>query len=97
MESKIPKQEQNFCRIFELPQQYPEGFLFNGGKPVTMLMIDWFNPWPHLLEPYKCPQTWDEVKALLLPWLLEKAYVQRGRKYLMITDFGESWIFGHAA
>lgn len=88
-------EENNFCRVFELPTSYPEGFCFGGGKPVLMKMVDWFNPWPmHPLEG-KPPETWTEVVELLRPWMKEKVYVQPGRTYILITDFGESMMFGH--
>ena len=30
----------NFCRVFEIPESYPEGYLFRDGKSVSFLMID---------------------------------------------------------
>lgn len=88
-----PTQETNFCRVFELPTSYPEGFCFGGGKSVMMKMVDWFNPWP--MGPLeKEPETWAEVVEMLRPWLKEKCYVQPDRTYILITDFGESMMFG---
>jgi hypothetical protein len=83
----------NFCRIFELPLEYPEGFCFGGGKPVTFTMVDWFNPipstdiWNNTIKP------WSEYVPLMLKFLQEKLYVKSGRKYILITDFGESMVF----
>ena len=34
----------NFMRIFRVPKRYPEGYLFDGGKFVPFLMVDWFKP-----------------------------------------------------
>lgn len=87
--SEKPEYAKNFCRVFELPNEYPEGFCYNGGKPVMMLMVDWFNPWPDNPE----LKTWDQVKELLLPFLLEKIYVKPGKRYILITDFGKSLVF----
>ena len=82
-----PTHDNNFGRVFELPSHYPEGFCFSGAKPVQFAMVDWFNPWPNGIE------TWEECRNLLLEFLTEKIYVKPGRKYILITDFGESLIF----
>lgn len=89
-----PTYENNFGRVFELPESYPSGFCFGGGRPVQMQMVDWFNPWP--LDPMndKSPDTWEEVVAILRPFLMGKKYVKPGRRYILITDFGESLMFG---
>jgi hypothetical protein len=84
-----PPYEKNFCRVFELPQTYPGGFCFNGGKPVTMLMVDWFNPWPD--DPKM--QTWEDVVKILLPFLLAKTYLKLGARYILVTDFDKSLVF----
>ena len=34
----------NFCRVFQLPAEYPKGYCFGGGLPTTFVMVDWFNP-----------------------------------------------------
>jgi len=88
-----PTEETNFCRVFELPLEYPEGFCFDGSKPVVMQMVDWFNPWPSYYDTDE-PETWEEVVVLLRLWLEEKCYVRPGRTYILITDFGESFVFG---
>lgn len=38
----------NFCRVFQLPAEYPKGYCFGGGLPTTFVMVDWFNPVPEL-------------------------------------------------
>ena len=38
----------NFCRVFQLPAEYPKGYCFGGGLPTTFVMVDWFNPVPGL-------------------------------------------------
>ena len=88
-----PTEETNFCRVFELPVTFPKDFCFKGGIPVTMDMVDWFNPWPN--ENFKLLNTtWPEVAERLRPWLNEKCYVKPGRTYVLITDFGEVMLFG---
>lgn len=84
-----PPYSKNFCRVFELPDSYPEGYCFGGGKPVTMLMVDWFNPWPDNPE----LETWEDVAKLLLPFLQKKTYVKPNKRYILITDFGASLVF----
>ena len=88
-QTEKPPYEKNFCRVFELPDRYPEGFCFGVGKPVMMLMVDWFNPWPDNPD----LKTWDDVTKLLLPFLRKKVYVKPGKRYILITDFGASLVF----
>jgi hypothetical protein len=89
-----PTADNNFCRVFELPEQYPPGFCFGGGTQVQMLMVDWFIPWPHNPKGQEPLETWVEVVDYLLPWLAKKSYVKPGRRYILVTDFGESLMFG---
>lgn len=84
--------DQNFCRIFELPLQYPTDFCFGGGDPTTFKMVDWFNPIPTESTGLRF-DTWAECEVGLREFLCKKNYVQPGRQYLCITDFGKSFIF----
>ena len=97
MDIKNIPESQNFCRVFELPVKYPTDFCFGGGHLVEFKMVDWFNPIPNfeLMPEYKDKmKTWDDVKKFLLDdFLLEKNYVKQNALYLLITDFGESFIF----
>ena len=91
-----PPEDKNFCYIFELPEKYPEGFCFGGGRPVNFQMVDWFQPWPSkMIEDIHGirPKDWDEVVQEIIPWLQMKNYVKPGRQYLMITLFDESLLF----
>lgn len=97
----------NFCRVFELPNRYPEGFCFNGGRPVNFQLVDWFNPVPDIGQPAVSKEVWrekvgdieiktisiDELKNSLVPFLKDKAYVNTGRDYLVLCDFGASFTF----
>lgn len=78
--------------MYEIPIDYPSGYLFGGGKPVEFLMVDWFNPWPTEYEG-RTFETWQEVVEVLKPLMAAKAYVKPGRRYIMITDFNETMIF----
>jgi len=91
-------QDNNFCRVFELPERYPNGFCFDGGKPVEMLMVDWFYPMPSdvaLSVTGKKMPTWDEHKKHLKEFVSKKNYIKKGKAYLIITEFGESMIIGN--
>lgn len=89
-----PHADLNFCRVFELPEVLPEDFCFNGGITTRFLMVDWFNPWPYLSDPNhpSCPNTWAEVETLLKQFLRAKDYIRTGKKYVVITDFGKSFM-----
>ena len=50
----------NFCRVFELPNEYPKGFCFGGGHQVLFLIVDWFNP----VNPMDMPAFGGTIK----PW-----------------------------
>lgn len=62
---------------------------------VQMQMVDWFNPWPEDMMVETPPETWAEVVCMLRPWLMQKNYVKPGRRYILVTDFGESLMFGY--
>jgi len=86
-------EENNFCRIFELPSEYPQRFCFGGGIDTTFKMVDWFNPIPVQDIWDDNVKTWDEYKPLILEWLTDKVYLKPNKKYLMITNFNETFIF----
>ena len=77
----------NFCRVFELPLSYPNGYCFGGGLPVVMMMVDWFYPIPQ--SEWHNRKPWAEYIPLLRDFLKDKVYVKPGRQYLLVTDFGE--------
>jgi hypothetical protein len=85
--------ENNFCRVFELPNTYPQAYCFGGGQPVNFQMVDWFNPIPDDDIYDGKIKKWKEYKDMLKEFLAIKTYVRPGRQYLLITDFGESFIF----
>ena len=87
----------NFCRVFELPTEYPEGFCFGGGRYVDFKMVDWFQPIPRENVWEDNIKDWAEYVLLLKDFLKDKRYVKPDRKYLLITDFGESFIFSKEA
>jgi hypothetical protein len=87
------EENSNFCRVFEIPNTYPSGYCFGGGIPVEFQMVDWFNPIP--LEDFEGEKVrrWSDYVPMIKEFLLRKNYVKSNRKYLVITDFDESFIF----
>jgi len=97
----------NFCRVFELPNHFSSEFCFGGGIPTNFQMVDWFNPVPDINQPAVSKEVWkekvgeiaiktvdhEELQAFLIPWLKMKTYVQQGRMYLIICDFGACFVF----
>lgn len=97
----------NFCRVFEFPEKYPEGYCFDGGIAVKILMVDWFNPVAGVDQPGVTKEVWerevgeiktknvsgDDVREYLIPFLQEKSYVLPDRKYLVMCDFGLVFAF----
>jgi hypothetical protein len=52
----------NFLRVFRLPNNFPSGYCFGGGYPVTMQLVDWFNAFPQ-------EDFWKEIASLnFLSW-----------------------------
>lgn len=97
MAKKIQVQRlQNFCRVFEIPQQLPEECCFSGGHLTAWLMIDWFNPvgndapWDN--ETRCCEIDWGELSDRLQVFVGKKSYIKPGRRYLVLTDFGQSLV-----
>ena len=85
----------NFCRIFELPSKYPGDYCFGGGHDVVFKLVDWFNPIDPMDTPEfgGTPKQWEYYKEKLVPFLKSKKYVKPDRHYLLITSFGESFLF----
>nr|WP_061246627.1 hypothetical protein [Leptospira interrogans] len=82
--------ETNFCRLFLLPEKYPEGFLFGGSKPVIFALTDWFNPVSITAISKDEPIDWKSQTESLKEFIRNKSYIQKGRKYLLLTDFDEA-------
>ena len=97
----------NFCRVFQVPNEYPEGYLHNGGKNVNFLMVDWFNPLGLEGQPAVTKDVWlkevgdyetvlishKDLQEKLIDFLKNKVYVNDNCKYLFMADFGASFMF----
>jgi hypothetical protein len=82
-------------RVFEIPREFPPGFLHGGGEPVSFTMVDWFDAWPHPVMNTGVgqePEDWPKVADMLREVILHKNYIREGYRYLLITDFGGSLI-----
>lgn len=91
----------NFCRVFELPENYPSDYCFGGGIPVTFKMVDWFNPvampvaaitkeaWLKKVgEIETMDVSYQELYDTLAPFIKDRPYTKAGRSYLVLCDFG---------
>lgn len=74
----------SMCWVFEIPQEMSRDFCFGVGHPTTFRMVDWMQAIPPGAE-------YDEGR--LRDFLAKKNYVIAGRHYLVLTNFGESFIF----
>ena len=85
--------DQNFCRVFQLPLTYPSGFLFGGGKPVTFVLVDWFNPvYPEMLDKEVTHEQIEELYKKLRDFIKGKVYYDSRFRYLIITDYGDTML-----
>lgn len=97
----------NFCRVFEIPTQFPDGYCVNGGLNITFKMVDWFCPLDLGDRPAVSKEIWmekvgpiesvnissDELKNQLLEFLVNKVYVKPNKTYLVIAEFGAIFTF----
>ncbi len=87
--------DKNFCRVFEIPNHFPEGFLFGGPKSIEFKMVDWFNPIPPTYygpSSYGNLKSWEYYEKMLQNFIRDKTYAKKGHKYLIITDFDRTTI-----
>lgn len=97
----------NFCRVFKLPKEYPKSYCFGGGKPVTMVMQDWFCPVQNMPQAAVSKEVYekevgpiktievdgDELAEMISSWLQKKEYVEPDKSYLVICNFGLAFTF----
>lgn len=90
----LAETSENFCRVFEVPETFPSSF---GRAPVTFQQVDWFHPLPRESMREEYPElealTWEIFRAALMEFVQEKVYVRPGRRYLILTEFGEAFVF----
>lgn len=95
----------NFCRVFKTPMEFPDGYCFNGPKPVDYKMVDSFNPYD-IGSPAVSKEMWvkevgeieiikrtdSQVRKHLEEFLLQKFYIEEGVEYLVVCNFGCSFV-----
>lgn len=79
----------NFCRVFQLPQIFPDGYCFNGGITCEFKMVDWFNP-VNDEEDVKliAAGKLDKIINSLSEFIRRKTYYESDFNYIVICDFG---------
>jgi hypothetical protein len=86
------RQDNNFCRVFKLPKEYPSGYCFAGGNPVEFLLVDWFNPVPDITEDrFIDGAEVDELIEGLQMFIAQKKYWNQKDDFVVICDFGLSF------
>ncbi len=88
--------DQNFCRVFAIPTDMPNDFCFGGGQLVPFRQVDWFQPIPNELIASNLDMGIDDNESLrvaLLSFLADKNYVEPGRRYLVLCDWGYCFVF----
>lgn len=99
-------EETNLCRVFQMPDAFPMGFI-SQPMPYLFMLLDWFNPVPDaaLSPDWRLPTSNDGVGRILegdrvddlidplTRFLAEKHYCSKGGQFLVATDFGLSFTF----
>jgi len=97
----------NFCRVFELPEEFSTDFCFGGGINTNFKMIDWFYPVPNVPQIAVSKEVWEkevgpiesvevdieELEKSIIPFLKQKTYTKPNRQYLILYSFGGSTVF----
>lgn len=95
MEFKVTAKT-DFMRVFAIPAELPTDFCFQGGIPVMITMVDWFNPLGGTLSSAEIKTLDDkqttELVNSLTQFVKAKMYYYKHRTYLAITDFGLTFI-----
>lgn len=100
----------NFCRVFEIPKEFAQGFCFGGGMPTNFQMVDWFYPIGDIgqaacsKEVFRACGRKIEIKVvsygelieILDPFIKSKNYRKPDHDYLVICNFGAVFIVDKA-
>ena len=89
----------NFIRIFRLPEEFPSDYCFAGGHPVTIQIVDWFNPFPQVdfwddkPKEFNSTERWyQEHVEKLKDFIKEKRYFKPEYTYMALTDYGDAFV-----
>lgn len=91
--------DDNFLRVFRLPNDYPSDFCFQGGHPVMIELVDWFNPFPVAefyggkVKEFENTEAWylkriEELKQ----YIKGKVYFKPEYSYLVLTNYGDAFV-----
>lgn len=89
----------NFIRIFQLPNEFPSDFCFQGGHPVLIILVDWFNPfdpqdfWGDKIKEFDSTEEWylSHLKELK-DYIKKKTYFNPEYTYMALTDYGDAFV-----
>ena len=87
----------NFIRIFQMPQEFPSDFCFQGGHDVNFNLVDWFNPIDQMSfwggkEIVLQGEYLEEKRDKIARFIKTKKYFDHNFKYLAMTDYGDVFI-----
>jgi len=85
----------NFCRVFRLPQKFPEGYCFDGGHPAIFQLVDWFNPFDTMegnKEFDPCDPEYLKHVEDLKKFIKGKCWFNPEFTYMILTDYGDVFL-----
>lgn len=90
-------QNNNFIRIFRIPNEFPSDFCFGDGHPVNFQLVDWFNPIPQeeLWEGKTKNLTETEIEEYrqsIRKFIEVKNYYNPEFKLLALSDYGDVFL-----
>jgi len=77
-----------------LPMGLPNDFCFGGGQNVPFVQVDWFGPCNPLDYMENKVKDFEEYKPDIIEFIKQKNYYNPDRCYVVMTRFGESFMFG---
>ncbi len=90
-------QENNFIRIFRIPNEFPSDFCFGGDHPVNFQMLDWFNPisqeelWSGKPKELTDKEL-EEYREAIREFIKVKNYYDPDFKFLALSAYGDVFL-----
>ena len=86
----------NFIRIFKLPETFPHDYCFNGGHDTIFVLVDWFNPVDQQ-KLWKGDFILDErglegIRDGIREFVKAKQYFLPEFEYMAITAYGDAFM-----
>ena len=86
--------EQNICRVFEMPEEYPPDYYKKGGSATISRLVTVFEPMPKEHIGTALLKSWEEYYLpIIRDFLEESSRLITGKRYVGITDFNKSFVF----